>query len=165
MAQDPIQKLNALADSFEDGILVTHGTEGVLHGRPMQIAGREGASILWLVTAQSTPKVEEMKEDARVVFTMQSRDRFVTLAGTARLVRDEVKAAELWTPAWRVWFQSPQDPELVLVQIRLDQGAYWDRRGLRGVKAALQMARGLVSKSAPRPEDDTTQHARVDLSR
>ncbi len=129
----------------------------------MALAGHDDARILWLVTSRSSPKVEEIAHDGRVLVTMQGKGRFVTLAGTARLVIDEDKAAELWSPTWRVWFTSPQDPELVLVRIHLEEGAYWDRRGRAGLKALLQMAERVALGADKAPEADPDQHARVSL--
>jgi general stress protein 26 len=163
VTEDTIQQLQAHIDAFREVILVTHAADGQLHGRPMALAGNEDTRILWLVTSRSSPKVEEIAHDGRVFVSMQGKGRFVTLNGTARLVVDENKAAELWSPTWRVWFSSPQDPELVLVRIHLEEGAYWDRRGRAGIKAMLQMAQRVVLDRDAAPEDDPDQHARVGL--
>jgi general stress protein 26 len=160
---DPVEQLHSDILAFKEAILVTHAPDGALHGRPMAMAGHEDARILWLVTSRTSPKVEEIAHDGRVLLTMQGKGRFVTLAGTARLVVDEDKAAELWSPAWRVWFSSPQDPDLVLVRIHLEEGAYWDRRGRAGLKAMLQMAERVVLGNERAPEADPDQHARVSL--
>lgn len=163
MPTDPIEQLRDDIAVFKEAILVTHAVDGGLHGRPMAIAGREEERVLWLVTSRSSPKVEEIAHDGRVLVTMQGKGLFVTLAGTARLVVDEDKAAALWSPAWRVWFSSPHDPELVLVRIHLDEGAYWDRRGRAGLKAMLQMAERVVYGADKAPEADLDQHARVSI--
>jgi general stress protein 26 len=160
---EPTEQLRADIGAFKEAILVTHATDGGLHGRPMAIAGQEDERVLWLVTSRSSPKVEEIAQDGRVLLTMQGKGRFVTLAGAARLVVDEDKAAELWSPTWRVWFSSPHDPELVLVRVHLEEGAYWDRRGRAGLKAMLQMAERVVFGADKTPEADPDQHARVPI--
>jgi general stress protein 26 len=163
VSTDPLEQLRNEIGVFKEAILVTRAVDGGLHGRPMAIAGREQARVMWLVTSRSSPKVDEIAQDGRVLLTMQGKGRFVTLAGTARLVVDENKAAELWSPAWRVWFSGPQDPELVLVRIHLEEGAYWDRRGRAGLKALLHMAERVVYGADKAPEGDADQHARVSI--
>jgi len=57
-------------------------------------------------------------------------ERYVSVSGRARLVRDPAKAKELWSPLLKAWFPGGlDDPRLALLRIGVDHAEYWDAKG------------------------------------
>lgn len=61
---------------------------------------------------------------------LTSRDVWVSINGTAEIVEDREKAAELWSLQMEGWFpQGPADPSVVVVKVRGETAEYWDTPG------------------------------------
>jgi len=57
---------------------------------------------------------------------------WVSVSGTAEIIRDQLKARELWNPFVEAWLpEGPQDPNIVLIRVQADTAEYWDSPGGR----------------------------------
>jgi len=66
---------------------------------------------------------------------------WVSVSGTAEIIRDQLKAQELWNPFVEAWFpEGPQDPNIVLIRVQADTAEYWDSPGGR-VATVLSLAK------------------------
>jgi general stress protein 26 len=148
MGQAKTEHLKDLLESFDTAMLITHHGEK-LHARPMQVVGVEGASTLWFVTSDRSPKAAELR-DGRVSVTLQSKGRYVALSGTAELVHDRAKVDALWSASWMVWFpDGKEDPSLVLIRVEVADAELWDNAGSRGLRYAVNAVRGLLRHEVP----------------
>ncbi|HEY9745239.1 MAG TPA: pyridoxamine 5'-phosphate oxidase family protein, partial [Oculatellaceae cyanobacterium] len=147
-AQDfGLSKLHQLLKHFDTAILVTHGGGNSLHARPMAIAQVEDNCDLWFITAADTPKIHEIQTNDRVLVTFQERDtRFITLSGRAEIVQDQRKIDELWREMFKIWFPGGKnDPNLMLIRVRTEEGEYWDNAGVKRVAFVMDALRAYVS--------------------
>ena len=71
-SQQTVQFLRDTIQRFETAILVTHGPGGELRARPMVISDTSSAGEMWFITNDATPKVVELKQDARAMAIMQA---------------------------------------------------------------------------------------------
>ncbi|TWT90135.1 Pyridoxamine 5'-phosphate oxidase [Pseudobythopirellula maris] len=162
MADDLHKKFHHLLEGFTDGVLVTQGGDGPMIGRPMQVCQIDDDCDLWFVTGSESAKVDDVKEDSRVLVVFQDSGRYLTVNGAASLVRDRSKVQELWNESWRVWFPNgPDDPTLVLLRVKATDGQFWDQGGFRGLTYAIEAGRAYWKGETPElPED---MHAKVNL--
>ena len=159
MGESTEQHLQALLESFDTAMLITHHGHGD-HARPMVVAGVEGASTLWFVTSTTSPKADEIRQDTRVSATFQSDKRFVALSGRGELVTDRAKIQELWKAGWRVWFpDGKDDPTLALIRVAVTDAEFWDNAGSNGIRYAFEAAKALLSRETPDEVDG--EHGRV----
>ena len=80
-------------------------------------------------TYGETHKVHEIEDDARVnvAFSDTKNQTYISLSGTATLVRDKAKIEELWQPALEAWFpQGTKTPDIALLKINVEGAEYWD---------------------------------------
>ena len=57
------------------------------------------------------------------------------ISGTARVMRDAERMRERWTPNLDRWFsRGLDDPELALLEVRIDKAEYWDEARNENVK-------------------------------
>src|SRR5690242_9237045 len=108
MSENKHQHLQRLLESFDTAFLVTHGELGP-HARPLTVAGVDGPTVVWFMTAIDSPKVEEIRRDPDVMVTFQGKGRFIVLRGKAELVFDRARVADYWTEVQRVWFPLGKD--------------------------------------------------------
>lgn len=141
MAPDGDERFYERLREFDTAMLVTHAGDAV-HSRPMSIADVEPDCDLWFITGEETAKAHEIEANGHVQVICQNEDSYLTITGTARLVKDRTKLDELWRESMRTWFpHGKEDPNLVLVALTAEEGDYWDHAGMSKEKYFASSAR------------------------
>lgn len=107
---------------------------GGLRSRPMVASDQAFDGALWFFTRTSSAVAQEIGGNAMVNVTYVSapEDRFVSVSGSASVVRDVERAARMWAPAYNQWFVGgASDPELSLIRIDVARIEFWDRKAGR----------------------------------
>ncbi|CAN5203259.1 pyridoxamine 5'-phosphate oxidase family protein [soil metagenome] len=160
----PDNKLKELMEEFGTAMLVTRSKQGQIRARPMHLADIDSDGTLWLMTDRESAKVAEIEQDVQVNLTMQSKLKFVSISGTASLVEDRAKVAQLWKESWKVWFPGGKDdPKLILLTIKGQAGEYWDNSGVSGIKYLFEAGKAYLTGTRPDIADDTKIHGKVKL--
>ena len=165
--EDVIKKLGQLIEDIQFAMLTTVEPDGTLRSRPMAThqdhnqPGKEFDGVLWFFTKAESGKVVEVKQDQHVNLSYASpeKSKYVSVSGTAMLVRDKVKAKELWDPKYKAWFPDGlDDPNLALLRVDVTKAEYWDTPG-GAVVYALGLVKALATGQSYQPGD----HKKVDL--
>lgn len=129
MTQDQAQqKLWSMMKGIGFAMLTTEDG-GQLRARPMVAAQDQFDGVLWFFTRLSSHKVAEVETDQHVGVTYAdpSKQDYVSLSGTARLVRDKAAVAEHWSEGMRTWFpKGTDDPDAALLRVTVSGAEYWD---------------------------------------
>lgn len=110
-------------------MMTTVEPDGTLHSRPMATQDIEFDGNLWFFTQASAPKVGEVEQHRQVniSYSKPEDNLFVSVSGTAELVRDQQKIHELWRPFYKAWFpDGPENPDLALLKVSVESAEYWD---------------------------------------
>ena len=111
-------------------MLTTIDEDGTLHSRPMSTNGQvESDGTLWFFTYANSHKVTEVEQhqQVNVSFSAPSKQRYVSMSGTAQLVQDRNKIQELWKPELKAWFPNELDePDIALLKVNVVKAEYWD---------------------------------------
>jgi len=159
---DDQKKLEDIMSSFDEAMLVTRDDSGAPRARPMRVVKRGPHGDLWFATASDSPKMDELDADPRVAVTLQSGGAFVSLTGTARIVRDRGRIDEVWSAPMKAWFpEGKDDPNLVLLQVRANLAEYWDRRGVKRLQHLFDTAKAVAQGEKLQPREE--QHGQVSL--
>jgi general stress protein 26 len=122
------EKLWSMMKDISVAMLTTEDDEH-LRARPM-VASQSGFDgTLWFFTRASSHKVAEVGADRRVGVTYADAksQNYVSLSGTARLVRDAGSVEAHWSEAMRVWFpKGKSDPDIALLRVDVVAAEYWD---------------------------------------
>jgi general stress protein 26 len=122
-------KVFDLVKDIKMAMLATVSPEGRMHARPMASIQKDFDGALWFMSREHSLKVDEIeaRPDVLLAYSHPGRQHYVSITGKARVVRDRAKINELWTEADRVWFpKGPDDPELTLLAVDIEQAEYWD---------------------------------------
>ena len=160
--RNDIEKIRDLIKGIRFAMLTTVDTDGSLRSRPMATQEAEFDGELWFFTGASSPKVDEVERDHRVNVSYAAPDdnTYVSVSGTARLVRDKAKAKELWNPALKAWFpEGLDDPDLALLRVRVEKAEYWDSPSSKMVQLYGLAKAVLTGKRA----DDIGENEKIDL--
>ncbi len=123
-----------LVRSFDNAMLVTHTPAGEAHARPMVVADVSSDGDVWFVTRDTSPKIDELARDARVLVVAQGKRKYLTLGGRAEVKHDPERVRRLWSDDWRMWFDGKDDPGIVLLCVHGEHGEYWDEAHESGLK-------------------------------
>src|SRR5438552_2565870 len=106
-----IEKLAELIKGIRIAMLTTTDADGSLHSRPMATQEAPFDGELWFLTGQRSHKVQEIDRDHHVSLSYADPgdNCYVSVTGTARLVKDRKKAEELWNPLYKAWFPKGLD--------------------------------------------------------
>jgi len=158
------RKLCELIKDIDFCMLTTVDDSGNLHSRPMSTSGEvDDDGALWLFTTVSSLKVKETERTPKVnvSFAAPSRQRYVSVTGTAQLVRDQAKMRELWKPELKAWFQNGlEDPNVALLKINATQAEYWD-----SYPSSVSQVIGLVKSMFTGEPPKVGEHESVTLGR
>lgn len=80
----------------------------------------EGELTVWIGTNSRTRKVEQIARDGRVTLTYFDRDaqHYVTVVGTAAVVRDLPSREKRWKPEWKSFYPNgPRGDDYVLIRV------------------------------------------------
>jgi len=130
--QQHIAQLASLIKDVEVAMFTTTGVDGRLYSRPLGTQEVEFDGDLWFATSADSPKIAEIALDPRVnvAYASPSKNSYVSVAGTARVVDDRAKIEELWSPAMKLFFpEGKDDPNLRLIHVRAESAEYWDGPG------------------------------------
>lgn len=130
--QQHIAQLAALIKDVEVAMFTTTGVDGRLYSRPLGTQEVEFDGDLWFATSADSPKIAEIALNSRVnvAYASPSKNSYVSVAGTARVVDDRAKVEELWSPAMKLFFpEGKDDPNLRLIHVRAESAEYWDGPG------------------------------------
>lgn len=126
-----LKKINELIKDVRIAMLTTVDENGLLRSRPMATQKIEFDGDLYFFTKEHSPKMDEVKKDrnVNVAYANPDKQHYVSLSGAARIITDQQKMEELWTPELKAWFPNGlEDPELALLKIETSQAEYWDTR-------------------------------------
>jgi general stress protein 26 len=136
--------------------------DGSLHSRPMAVQEQDFDGSLWFFTGQDSAKVDEIGADAHVsvAFADPGRNKWVSIAGTARLVTDRAKIRELWSRPVEAFFPGgPDDPNVALLHVEARTAWYWDGPSSKIVRA-YDFAKAILTHA---DANDMADSGRVDL--
>lgn len=127
------QKLREMIKEIDFCMLTTVDENDDLHSRPMSLNSEvDEAGNLWFFTSANSHKVFELSRTPKcsVSFANPDDSRYVSISGTAQLVRDKNKIEELWKAELKVWFpKGTEDPDTALLRVGIEKAEYWDSPG------------------------------------
>lgn len=159
MAQDnqteheqDVAKLRELIKDIDIGMLTTIEADGTLHSRPMSNNKEvEFDGDLWFFTDDHSPKVDEVQHEhqVNVSFARPDKQSYVSMSGTAIVVRDKEKIKQWWKPELKVWFPAgPDAPGIALLKVTVNKAEYWDATASK-IVAAVHFVKGLATGERP----------------
>ena len=155
-----------LLEEFDSAMFTTRMRDGSIRSRPMNIAKSERGGSLWFVSGIESAKVDDIVFDDHANCALQGDYKYLSVSGKARIVRDRTKVREMWEESWRTWFpDGPEDPSLVLIEIEMTAGEYWDMKGTNMLEFLFKAGAAYLTNSKMEyDQNDPDKNAEVKLS-
>lgn len=144
--REGIEKIAELIKDLRIAMLVSLDETGSPRARPMATQDAPFDGTLWFLTAVNSEKVREIANNSRVnvVYANSAASSYLSVTGTATIVDDRARVKEFWNPFMRAWFDSPEDPDIRLLHVVVDEAEYWDTPGGR-IAALISLAKGAIT--------------------
>ena len=121
-----ISRVAEVLDAGRIGILTTRSGHGRLVSRPLAIVDRDFDGKVYFFTRDPSPKVDDVKAHPQVNVAVETGKGYLSLAGTASIVKDDALIDELWNTGAEAWFdEGRQDPTVALLEVDVDTAEYW----------------------------------------
>lgn len=128
-----IKQVAEMMKDLDFCMFITHSGGGQLHARPMSNNGEvEFDGDVWFFSSSDTRKVAEIEADSHVHLSYADTEdfRFVSMDGTAEIIRDDKKKKELWLSELERWFpDGPESDDVVLLKVTPRLVSYWSGDG------------------------------------
>ncbi|KAB5591250.1 Protein bli-3 [Ceratobasidium theobromae] len=160
----PQQKIDGLKEILKiakTGMLTTRDTSGELHSRAMAPASPvDGLHFTFFANSESH-KTDEMETDphVNVSFFEPGSNSWVSVSGTAKVMRDKKRTKELWNPFVRAWFGDlgdgihkgdENDPRVVLIDVTPTEIRYWHSTRTK-IGATIEVATSAITGKVATP--------------
>src|SRR6185503_10232693 len=104
--ESDLEKLVEMIKEIDLCMLTTVDESDELHSRPMSLNGDvDEDGNLWFFTSSTSHKASEIERtpNVNVSFVDTDSQQYVSISGTAELVRDRNKIKQLWKPVLKAW--------------------------------------------------------------
>ena len=127
--------------------------DGSLHSHPLTTQNKaldEGSSLYFFVSRKSEVG-QRLRQDGNVnlSYANPKDDTWVSITGTATILEDAQKKKDLFGVIDKAWFDGPQDPNLELVEVRIDEAEYWN---VKENKLLQLLKMGTAAATGTRPK-------------
>ena len=127
---DDLATVAKLVKDARIAMLTTVGEGGALVSRPMGMQDIDFAGDLWFFADEDSHKVHEIEAGSPANAAFSDSTAWVSVSGSADVVRDLAKITELWGPTADAWFpDGPTTPGVVLIALRGETAEYWRAPG------------------------------------
>ncbi len=145
--------LDRVWDIMEDisVCMVTTHAGGKMRSRPMHAIPDRDENVIYFITDTRGAKDDEIAAapDVCLAFADIGDNTYLSVTGTAAMVRDPARAEELWSTEAQAWWpRGPRDPSVRVLHVVPEQAEYWDTRG-NSVTVALKLMAARMTGHEP----------------
>ena len=150
MADDAdLDTIRTIIRAAKVAILTTTTTTGELHSRPLAVLDGTFEGSVWFFTQDPSPKSDDIAANPEVNVAYADDKGYLSLAGTATIEHNPTRIDQLWNPMAEAWFENGRDdPTVALLRVDARSAEYWSS-DKPGVVRAFEIAKAVVTKSAP----------------
>ncbi len=141
MTDEANRTLTDVASGIRVAMLTTSGSDG-LRSRPITVQKLTDTGV-WFLVADDADWLGELNRPVNVSLVDDST--WVSLSGSAEVLRDKAVLDDLGDPVSDAWFEDGKDP--VALQVTMHHVDWWDAPGKVG--QIIGMAKGVLGDGPP----------------
>ena len=156
LVESPISRLREKIDPIQFCMMTTISADHNLLSRPMTHQAIDDDGTLWFFTSDDSQVAEDLyrQQVTNVSFSSPSDNVYISMSGSALLVKDTYKAKQLWSPMVESWFsKGPADPHLSLIKFSTYSAEYWDS-DTNKMHQLFAMAKAAITGHPSKPKSE-----------
>ncbi len=155
---DELETIRSIMKSTRIAMLTTIDEDGGLDSHPMTVQEADFDGDCWFLASDKSAAVKQLMSRPNVNVAYSGSAQWLSLSGSAEVVRDEAKKKELWNTFTEAWFTDGEtDPSVVLIHVKAQSVQYWDSPGK--LATLVSMLKAKVTGTEPKAGES----ASVDL--
>lgn len=119
--QEQIDKIQEVVKDVKFAMMSTTNKKGDIHAWPMTTSETSiGAKEIWFIGDKNSDVVKDIQDDPRVGLTYATQDakNYVSISGDAKLINDQDKLDELWSPVYNAFYaHGKEDESIQLIKV------------------------------------------------
>jgi general stress protein 26 len=135
-----------LMDRISTCMLTTHDGDHI-RSRPMAAFVRRDEDAVYFLGDAHQHKDAEIERNPNVGLAFADGRKFVSVTGHASVSQNKAKIKELWSPAAKAWWDSPDDPNIRLLTVTPDDAEFWEGPGK--IIGTIKMIAAAATSSRP----------------
>lgn len=156
-----IEKLKARIEDIEICMFSTVEQDGRILSRPMSTRKMDPDGTLWFFTNELSEKVDEveMYDNVNLAYANVNKQSYVSVSGSAEIVKDRMVIDKLWSPILKAWFpRGLDDPNLALIKVIPHSAEYWNASSSK-MEQMLNVAKAIMKGK----QYETGEHGQINL--
>jgi general stress protein 26 len=145
-ASTDVDRVWELMEKISICMLTTHDGEQI-RSRPMAAFVRRDEDAVYFLTDAQHHKDEEIADNPNVGLAFADGHKFISVTGRAAISHNTSKIKDLWGPAAKAWWDSPDDPKIRLLTVRPNDAEFWDGPGK--IVGTIKMLAAAATSSRP----------------
>ena len=144
------------------GMLTTSDPSGTLVSRPMTSQKFDKEGLLWFFTSDQAKVANEIDYNAaiNVSFSAPEDSLYVSVSGSAEIVKDKAIIKKMWNPMVGAWFpEGSDDPHVALIKVTIVAADYWNSDKSKMMQL-FEMAKAAVTG---KPPIAMGEHRKIDI--
>jgi general stress protein 26 len=136
-------RLQELLSGVRMVMVTTADGSGALASRPLTVQRVDGDGTLWFLVDAHARWVTETVDPVNVAAS--ESDTWLSISGTAELLRSEAVLDDLGDPVSDTWFQ--EGAEKAALRVEVDRADYWSAPNR--LAQLLEIGKGIVTRTQP----------------
>ena len=130
--------------------MMTTRFDGGMRARPMEARPDKEEGVIWFLTDHRGLKDDEIDATPQVclTFVYETEKVYLSLTGEAFVAHDPDRAEALWNEKQKVWWSGPDDPNLRVIRVELEEAEMWDGPASSAL-AAFEFAKARLTGTKP----------------
>ncbi len=156
-----IEKLKEKIEDIEICMFSTVEPDGRILSRPMSTRKMDPDGTLWFFTNELSEKVDELEmyENVNLAYANVNKQSYVSISGSAEIVKDRMVIDKLWSPILKAWFpRGLEDPNLALIKVIPHSAEYWNASSSK-MEQMLNVAKAIMKGK----QYETGEHGQINL--
>lgn len=148
--EEAIKKIKELAKNTTCLFCTKIETGQPFSTRPMSTQEVDDNGNIWFLSDKDSTKNMEIKDDDKVqlLFSGSGHADYLSVWGSATILYDKQKIAELYEPIVKAWFkEGKDDPHISVIKVTPEDGYYWDTKHGKLVSLAKIVASVVSGKT------------------
>lgn len=159
---DQLATLAAKIKHIDFGMFTASNDTRVLTSRPLTQQQVDEQGNIWFFVSDQEAFTRDLlgNPQVNVSFSNTHDSLYVSVTGRAELLRDRLKAQELWSPLIAAWFPGGiDDPHLALIKVKIQSAEYWDSKSSK-MTQFFSMAKAALTGERPK---EVGEHEKIKL--
>ncbi|GMN12074.1 pyridoxamine 5'-phosphate oxidase family protein [Croceitalea sp. MTPC9] len=123
-----INKIRRIIEQNKVGMMATNLGKTPYNVFPMGTQQVDQKGNLWFFSNMMSNHFEDIQKDStvQITYSNENKQEYLSIVGDAKPIMNTEKVNELWTPMLNAWFNGKSDPNLVLLNVIIEQAKHWD---------------------------------------